>query len=44
MELDDMKHAWQTLEQRLDQQAAQTGQLLGVVHEETVRSLSLIHI
>ena len=38
MELDDMKHAWQTLEQRLDQQAAQTGQLLGVVHEETVRS------
>ncbi|MDC8745136.1 hypothetical protein NY751_03315 [Xanthomonas campestris] len=38
MELEDMKHAWQTLEQRLDQQAAQTGQLLGVLHQETMRS------
>ncbi|MCC8536751.1 hypothetical protein ACDH70_20425 [Xanthomonas axonopodis pv. poinsettiicola] len=38
MELDDMQHAWTTLEHRLDQQAAQIGYLRGELRGHAARS------
>ncbi|MGQ5249865.1 hypothetical protein [Xanthomonas arboricola] len=38
MELDDLQRAWHTMEQRLDQQTALTGQLLGEVRGHAARA------